>query len=947
MKKFYLLTFFLFSILNFSQQLDADLHEINYKNGISASDLITLQNKILFRGTETNPYPNPLSLWAYDFGSQKVKEISTIRPKTGSPYLKGNKVFTNMNDKTFFVTEVSSKNELWSTDGTTNGTQKIYRFEESYQMDMTSNNNNNKIFISTSNKVFISDGTSAGTKLLKQMDGTVLEGRVFTYNNYFVFAAKNTNYTNELWMTNGSDETFQIKDFDTNEVLNLHNDLSCYELNGKMLFYARNSSGTKNGLWLFDNNSKKGKFIKQLSTIVHGQILNNKLIFQGWDSVNGGSLYATDGTVENTVIISPSMHFLSAMTNQDNMVKLGNYVYFFPSSQNNVRNRLWKTDGTADGTVQTEVIIPDYASPEIITEFPLNEKIVIENASHNLWWLMDVSETVTPLNQNSLNYAVERENKIIFPYSNIKNGEELFQYDFGSHSISLLHDGNHRSGSFPNNISQLDSEKLVFTAYNSPYQNYFYSVKNNELPQSVKNINTSNIPEGNLFKVGNYFYVQPNSYIYSLAKTNGTDAGTKVISLPQNNSIDQYSSFGNLNDNALIFTTYYSATDRKIMVWKNAKDSDEIELIKEIPTGSTLPSIKKALNYNGEVYFTVSTPDHKIEIWKTDGTSENTKIAVEIPDFNYYSHIPVLLQVFDGKLLINKDEKLWAYDSATNSLTEITIKDFSGLGLNIAENTSEIDGKLYLLSQHGYGHVYRFDNLSTPPTKLFSENFMGAKAEFKKCGRKIFFANGNYNNKYHSLWSIDLQYDTVNQLITNNNQGANSVKDLVCIKDYLYFLKDGQSKIWRSEGSSSGTVQLNININNDEQIESTDEIQKLTSLNDKLYFVAKTTTSGEELYYVKTELPIYLNVSQTQSDDKKFKLILYPNPASSFIKIKENTSSEVETYKVFDMTGKQILSGKYKEENQSINISKLTSGNYIIEITTKNGNRFSQKFIKK
>lgn len=118
-------------------------------------------------------------------------------------------------------------------------------------------------------------------------------------------------------------------------------------------------------------------------------------------------------------------------------------------------------------------------------------------------------------------------------------------------------------------------------------------------------------------------------------------------------------------------------------------------------------------------------------------------------------------------------------------------------------------------------------------------------------------------------------------------------------------------------------------------------------MNDKLYFVAKTTTSGEELYYVKTELPIYLNVSQTQNDDEKFKLVLYPNPASLFIKIKENATSEVETYKVFDMTGKQILIGKYKEENQSINISKLTSGNYIIEITTKSGNRFSQKFIKK
>ncbi|HAI79962.1 MAG TPA: T9SS C-terminal target domain-containing protein, partial [Chryseobacterium sp.] len=56
---------------------------------------------------------------------------------------------------------------------------------------------------------------------------------------------------------------------------------------------------------------------------------------------------------------------------------------------------------------------------------------------------------------------------------------------------------------------------------------------------------------------------------------------------------------------------------------------------------------------------------------------------------------------------------------------------------------------------------------------------------------------------------------------------------------------------------------------------------------------------------------------------------------------------QIETYKIFDTTGKQILSGKYAGQHQSIDISRLLTGNYIIEITTKNGSRFSQKFIKK
>ena len=76
-------------------------------------------------------------------------------------------------------------------------------------------------------------------------------------------------------------------------------------------------------------------------------------------------------------------------------------------------------------------------------------------------------------------------------------------------------------------------------------------------------------------------------------------------------------------------------------------------------------------------------------------------------------------------------------------------------------------------------------------------------------------------------------------------------------------------------------------------------------------------------------------------------MILYPNPASSFIKIKETDQVKVETFKIFDFTGKLLKSGKYSNENQTIDVSQLQTGNYILEVTTKNGTQFSQQFIKK
>ena len=195
------------------------------------------------------------------------------------------------------------------------------------------------------------------------------------------------------------------------------------------------------------------------------------------------------------------------------------------------------------------------------------------------------------------------------------------------------------------------------------------------------------------------------------------------------------------------------------------------------------------------------------------------------------------------------------------------------------------------------------------------------------------------------MWSININNNSYKEIIANNSTSA--VSNLTCINNYLYFTKENSSKIWRTNGTAESTITLPVNVVNEEQILDTDQILKLVNLENTLYFVAKTKTSGEELYAVATELPIYLNTGNVKSDAQKLKLILYPNPASSFIKIKEIGNLKVETYTIFDFSGRLITSGKYTSENQIIDVSQLNAGNYLIEITTKNGTRFSQQFIKK
>ena len=934
MKKIYILFLSVFFMAAHSQSLEAEIFEINHQTGSNPQYLQKYNDQLIFWTGD---------LWKYDFTTKKSTLIKKIFPYT--PQFSSNPQFTLFKNKVYFLVDISSITQLWSTDGTESGTSKIFDFPDDYVTQITADEN--KIFITERNNVYISDGTAAGTKLLKQMEGQTLETKAFKFESNFIFAAKNTNYSNELWITNSVDDaTAKIKIEGTENPLYIHTTLNCFNLNGNLLFYAQNAEGTQQGLWSLNKLTKKAKFIFYTRGADKGEILNDQLIFFGNTVENGANLFVTDGTVGNTNVLSSQMHFTSGSQDEIGLQRLGNYVYFFPRTGE--RNRLWKTDGTLAGTVATSVLIPNDFAANIIKYYPVNQRMMIENSGHTSFYLMDQFENLSTMGQNRLDNAIEDENTLIFPFYNKKFGQELFEYNFDTKTIQLFNDTKHEAGSNPLNIVANGNQNLIFTATDGEFGNQFYKIQaKGEIPQILKssNVTQSLIPAGNLFKVGTYHYVKPENYSGTIAKTNGQAENTKILNLPGYTTVENYSSFGNLKDEALIIATYNSSNDRKIQVFKNDIGSDYFELLKEIPTGSTI-SKSTAVSYNGSVYFTVYTADYKTEIWKTDGTSAGTKLAFNIPDDPYYSNMPRFLQAYDNHLLIAKNNRFWSYESSAGELKEIPFpQDEWGMGQwNISENMIEIEGKLYFLSQNGFGKVYKLDNMQSVPKVILSSNDMNIFSDFKKCGNQLYFGSGN-NQKINNLWSINLQDDSSNPIITKNSNFQ--ISDLTCANNYLYYRKASSNQIWRTNGTAASTIALPITVSNEEQIAGDDEILRLIEFQNSLYFVAKTKTSGEELYGVTTPLPVYLNVGDATPASQKIKLMLYPNPASAFVKIKGASELRIETFKIYDLTGRLVSSGKYISENQNIDISKLSSGNYIIEVTTLNGSQFAQKFIKK
>jgi hypothetical protein len=75
------------------------------------------------------------------------------------------------------------------------------------------------------------------------------------------------------------------------------------------------------------------------------------------------------------------------------------------------------------------------------------------------------------------------------------------------------------------------------------------------------------------------------------------------------------------------------------------------------------------------------------------------------------------------------------------------------------------------------------------------------------------------------------------------------------------------------------------------------------------------------------------------------KVIIYPNPIINSFVLQSKSISEFD-YKIFDLTGRNILNG-ISLENNEINIENIPIGIYLINISTKNGFSENYKIIKK
>ncbi|WP_149979810.1 ELWxxDGT repeat protein, partial [Microcystis aeruginosa] len=394
----------------------------------------------------------------------------------------------------------------------------------------------------------------------------------------------------------------------------------------------------------------------------------NTLFFTAYDSVNGEELWRSDGTAAGTVAVA-DINPGDYGSYPGNLTVVGSTLFFQAYDSVN-GTELWKSDGTEAGTVLVKDINPGDSSSYFDNLTALGNTLFFTNAG---LWKSDGTAAGTVLVKNiSLDNLTAVGNTLFFSARGV-SGNELWKSDGTAASTVLVK--NIRPGSsssYPRYLTAVGNT-LFFTADNG--------VNGRELWKSdgtaagtvlVKDINpgSSYFPLRYLTAVGNTLFFRAFDGVngQELWKSDGTAAGTvlvKDIRPGPGGSLDFFTQMTAVG-NTLFFTAFDSVNGTEL--WKSDGTAAGTVLVKDINPGYDNPfsglNPQNLTAVGNTLFFTADDGVNGRELWKSDGTEAGTILVGDIRPGSSSSD-PQNLRVVGSTLYFTADDgvngrELWA-----------------------------------------------------------------------------------------------------------------------------------------------------------------------------------------------------------------------------------------------------------------------------------------------
>ena len=421
------------------------------------------------------------TLYAQEPLPQLVKDINP----QGDSY-PGNFVATDQ--ALFFVARNSAaERELWKSDGTTAGTVLVKHVENGIIRPGLSVLNNIVYFgVEKSNPIqfelWRSDGTATGTFRLKTINSTGSSGGVegIVVGNSLLFVASDGIHGQEWWRTDGTEAGTQlVKDINSRNEEFILGPQDSLVLNNNLFFFEFYTDG-KFGLWRTDGSDAGTTLIREF-TGINGQwqkepfAFANTLYFFIRDQAGANYLWKSDGTTDGTTEVTKLDPHNGNAPMATFPTIVGSTIFFQVGDLPGIGTfcELWQSDGTAAETSYLANVCPRYSMSELngkLYFFP--ERVEGQEVAMQLWQ-SDGTPTGTKIvkqigaGRNGYPSHLQNLGNLLY-FSGIDNehGRELWRSEGTEASTLLLKDIQ------PNSQSGLDRDMGGFYPWKT---NFFFA----------------------------------------------------------------------------------------------------------------------------------------------------------------------------------------------------------------------------------------------------------------------------------------------------------------------------------------------------------------------------------------------------------------------------------------------------------------------------------------
>ncbi len=395
--------------------------------------------------------------------------------------------------------------------------------------------------------------------------------------------------------------------------------------------------------------------------------VNGTLFFEADDGTSGKELWKTDGTAAGTVLVK-DINPGAGDSDPHHLTNVNGMLFFRAGDGTNGRE-LWKSDGTAAGTVMVEDIFPGSGASDPVFLTNVNGTLFFsaDDGTNGLeLWKSDGSALGTVLVEDILPGSVGSNlsdltnfnGTLFFRADDGTNGTERWMRDGAATGTVMVKDINPGGDSFPSYLANLN---------------------------------------GTLF-----FRADDGTSGKELWKSDGTAEGTVIVKDIRpggDNSLPQYLT-------SVSGTLFFMANDGSSgwELWMSDGTRDGTVMVKDINPGGGSSYPDTLTNVNGTLYFRADDGSSGWELWKSDGTEEGTVIVKDILA-GAGSGNPQYLTNVNGMLFFSADDgtngrELWMSDG-TEAGTVMVANINPGAGRSLPQHLTSVNGTLFFSADDG------------------------------------------------------------------------------------------------------------------------------------------------------------------------------------------------------------------------------------------------------